>query len=275
MSDETENAEALTCLRGCTFRGSHATDCEDQEVCRGCLPRTVEPGSLLCRGCKGAAIRALLSFGELAVWLRDNVRRGTRGDAKDVNAVAKAWAPLSIEALTDLDEIASLLGTWVMIAVEEHPAGLHGPDWNGARIAPAAKATTAGGERVYLDPRVVGVKAGDPGAVIVKAALWMKSFADWYAAQPWAGAWCDEITQASRHINARWPQVVRASKAPLPCPKCDEVMLWFHPAAEEGAEARVICHGDTCDEVLTVEDYWIRVTEKREQIAQQQGQQAA
>lgn len=288
---------SILCIRGCIIRREHLAECPSlaeqctchchngrrgtyqcdvptgcyeahatPPECTGCLPRPATEGEQLCRGCKTSTIRALLSFGELAAWLRENVEPGTRGDAKDVNAVARAYAPLSIDALTDLDEIANLLAAWVRVGCEEYPGGLHGPDWRGARVAPATASTDSTGDRLYYPARVVGVRAGDDGQAIIAAAQWLTSFADWYAAQPWADSWHDELTKGARDVRARWPQVVRAKKAPLPCPKCGLVMLWFHPSPRQGWSASVICHTDGCDVMLTEEDFWIKVHEKRAEM---------
>lgn len=261
-------SEVLSCARGCTSRGRHLSDCPDQEACAGCQPRTVEPGAVLCRACIGQTIRALLSLGELAVWIRENVERGSRGDSKDVNVVAHAWAPLSIDALTDLDEMVTTLATWTMLAVEEHPAGLKGPDWRGARVVPDSKRATETMGIVYDGARVVGLRATEDVGVIEIAAAWIKTHVDWFIAQPWADSWHDEITQCLRSAQAKWPQTVRARKTPLPCPEveCNEMSLWWHPPAEEGQEASVICHNDACGRVLTIADYYIAVRDKQAEL---------
>jgi hypothetical protein len=257
------------CIRGCKSHNYHAAGCAGgtrESPCGGCLPRLAIKDEMLCRPCKSAAIRALLSFGDLAAWIRDNVPRGSRSDAADSNHVARAWAPLSIDAITDLDELGALIGSWVMIAIEEHPAGLRGPDWNGARIAPSSKRVTADGTIVYDEARVVGVKAGDAGTAVVAGSTWIKSWGDWYAAQPWADGWHDELVGAAKAAQKKWPQALRARKAPMPCISCDQVMLWFHPAAQQGAAAEVICHNKACGRTLTEDDYWIEVTNRRAQI---------
>jgi hypothetical protein len=269
-------SETQTCIRGCTFLGRHQPGAHDPSAdgdfvaeadCSGCLPRPAEPEQLLDRACKGRATRSLTSLADVAGHVRDMVERGTRRDALEVNYDPVALAPLSIEALTDLDEMAATLATWVMLAVEEHPAGLSGPDWQGARIVPASRRRNDRGEVRYDDARLVGVRAGGDGKVIGIAASWIRTHADWFAGQPWADQWHDEITDQARKVQARWPKLVRARKAPLPCPKCDRLTMWWHPAAFVGLDASVICHADDCDVVLTEEDYWIKILEKRHEMA--------
>lgn len=249
------------CLRGCVIRGSHLSECQDSN-CTGCLWRPARIGQL-CTGCHGRAIRSLADLGDLAGWIRQNVEPGTRHDPSDVNAVDSAWAPLSIEALTDLDGLATMVSGWARVAVEEHPDHLHGPDRRGMHVVPDSKRTTAWGETVYDSARVVGVRAGSEGAVIGAAAGWMISFSEWFADQPWADEWHDELVAGARSAAKKWPRDPTRRKAPLPCPSCDLISLWWHPASEFKLDATVACHNDECGRVLTESDYWVQVMSRR------------
>lgn len=249
------------CLRGCVIRGKHLSECQDSD-CAGCLWRPATIGHL-CSGCHGRAVRSLAELGDLAGWIRQNVEPGTRHDPADVNYVDSAWAPLSIEALADLDSLATLVATWSLIGVEEHPDGLHGPDWRGAHVVPASKRLTTWGSPVYDPPRVAGVRAGHQGQVIGSAAAWMISFSEWFAAQPWAGEWHDQIVAEAASVASKWPREAFRRKSPLPCPSCDMVSLWWHPASEFKADATVTCHNDECGRVLTESDYWVQVMARR------------
>jgi hypothetical protein len=249
------------CLRGCVIRAQHLSECQDS-ACTGCLWRPATIGEL-CIGCHGRPVRALAELGDLADWIRQNVEPGTRRDPGDVNAVDEAWAPLSIEALTDLDALATMVSGWARIAVEEHPDHLHGPDWRGMRIVPNSKRTLAWGEVVYEEARIVGVRAGNEGAVIAAAAGWMISFSEWFAAQPWADDWHDDLVAGARAANKKWPRTPSRRKAPLPCPSCDLISLWWNPASEFKADATVTCHNDECGRVLTESDYWVQVMSRR------------
>lgn len=249
------------CLCGCVIRGKHLSECQD-EACTGCLWRPATIGQI-CSACHGRAVRSLAELGDLAAWIRQNVQPGSRRDPGDVNAVDGAWAPVSIEALTDLDALATMISGWVRIAVEEHPSGLHGPDRRGMHVVPDSKRRTAWGEVVYDSARIVGVKADENGSVIGFSAGWMISLSEWFAEQAYADEWHDELVAGVKAAARKWPRNPTRRKAPLPCPSCDLVSLWWHPASEFKIDATVVCHNDECGRVLTESDYWVQVMSRR------------
>lgn len=123
------------CDRGCSIRGQHLSGCAG-DPCTGCLPRPAEYGRL-CLGCHGRLTRAIYQAPELVDYLRC-VGPAQSGD-DTVDGTREAPIPLNTAAVDAADHLHALLCSWVGVVVDEHPAGLHGPDPTGTRFTHPSK----------------------------------------------------------------------------------------------------------------------------------------
>lgn len=290
------------CIRGCLAHGKHLPACPchgdthahaDSQCpsCPGCAPRVADVGRL-CQPCSGRITRALLDAPDLVGWIREQVTPGTwRGTRDDV--LREAPAPLTVDAVADADDLHALLSAWAVAYADL--TGLTGPSWGGSAIRPGSRrridlpgphGLPSTRHVVYDDPRVVGLRAdADHRDATHRVATWLLRHREGIAALDWAASWHDEVVDAIRGASSRWPRAPRQRKLPLPCPSCDQVMLWMHPPAgppayqDDGSLSwaypiSVCCHNDACGRVLTEGDYYLAVGNIRRQLAEKEPRRA-
>lgn len=118
------------CARGCVVARRHATDCEDTETCRGCLPRDAEFG-LLCYGCH-MRLMDMLTTAPGQVALLETVKAATlahpfkedheRGGGEDDGAPT----PFDLAVHDTIVAIGDVLSAWVEMLCEDY--AMAGPE---------------------------------------------------------------------------------------------------------------------------------------------------
>lgn len=239
------------CIRGCTLRGQHTADCATE--CAGCLPRPAVEG-LLCAWDYTRLIADLEDIPPLIRHLRDlgQPNAGLKpGDGRSHGDPAY-HIPIPAE-WTTADELHNLLVGWVRVVVEEHPAGLTGPDdggtwWTRSRLEPDEDGA------YVVERKPAGIRTGSGKAVV----RWLLPHMPWVAAQEWVGEMRADVGREVATAKARWPMEERGHHVPAPCPRCDGLTLWYSPPAWAGASMRVECLSPDCGRVFS-EPEWDRM----------------
>lgn len=202
MADTTE-----ACARGCSMYRRHKVDCEDQEKCRGCLPRRATHGHL-CTPCHNRLQLMLTDAPTAHRWLtghlsaaagaarprEDHERRGTTDDAPP--------APIDLDVLDTRDLLATRLRTWVDAWVAHK--NLAGP----------GTPHTVDADAEYLLRWLPGIEQQDD--IAARFDLLATTLADAHTLAPW------------RPTTRRCPGI--------PCPECAETNLVIY-----GGEENVTC----------------------------------
>lgn len=263
MSEETQTPGegkalmVLWCVSGCTVRGRHLVSCSDDE-CQGCAPRQAEVGRL-CRWCFQTLTGAVVDIPGLTAHLRMLAEphlsspQGHEGGGGSVPGSRVLLPP----ELMAVDELAGLLGTWVDEVVAEHPARLRGPSDIGWRFSHPDRAQDPVTGTWYLpsDQRL-----GASQAAVEEMCRWLLPHLAWVAEQPWAGDMRAELCSQVATAKARWPIEERSHVVPMPCPRCGQRALVYHPPEGERSPAMVGCENAECGR-LWLEDAWTRVVE--------------
>lgn len=262
---------SIYCVRGCTTRGHHVTDCADRETCQGCLPRQVSQGQL-CERCWTALTRDIALAPSLVRWLREHVEPGSPARDGRVRGSRVPPAPLSVQAVAAADDLHAMLSSWVLLILEEHPGGLRGPSWVGTRSTRTGRRLVvadvddlgyqaalgydkpAWASMCYDPPMPAGLAGrGDPSGQVCR---WLLAHAGWAAAQEWAGEMAREVTQTTATLLARWPQEARSRPiTDLPCPGCDRLSLVYYPVTEAKGSTLIQCEHHACGRRVD-EDRW-------------------
>jgi len=106
-------------------------------------------------------------------------------------------------------------------------------------------------ELPYLIPEI------DPTARLVK---WLLPLLPWCSEQEWAGEMRRELSELIATTKARWPMEDTKTRAILgtPCPRCDQLALWYTPPSRFKAPFVVACGNPECGRVFS-EDEWERL----------------
>lgn len=226
------SGEVRPCASGCRLRDRHASECVD-EACRGCLPRYAEHG-VLCAWCWQKLADALADVPVLVTHLRATANAlaeasGRPLDALTVRAGDPATRTVLHGAWLAADDLESLVASWALLVLEEHPARLRGPNaapWHGDVVA------------------------------------WMAPHLAWISRHDWAPVMRRELSTTIATARARWPLPEDVERhRPIPdvrCPRCDRAGLWYYPPSFARQPFAVACQNSDCGRVFT-EDEWTRL----------------
>lgn len=216
----------ITCVRGCTITGQHATECADGE-CRGCLPRPAEVGAL-CWWCIKRLRETLAEIPALVAWLNAAgaplARFGATSDGRG-NGDSSETVPMHA-AWLEADELDAEVAGWAMAVIEDHPVPLTGPK-----------------------------------AVALHPAEWLDRHHETLATMEFVDMALDELTRSVARLKARFPPpwaVEPARKVPIPCPRCGGMSLSYTPQAWAFQPFRVSCANPECVRVFS-EDEWDKI----------------
>lgn len=196
-------SEAIVyCIRGCTRKRAHVSDCEDRETCRGCEPRLAKHG-LLCWPCH-RRFAMMLAQAEIADrWLTGNLPSGekaaaTRQDYEQRHSTSEAEAPLHLAILDARTNLRDRLASWAEDLCEAK--GLTGP------------------------------KHHDVLADSMFLHTWLTTIEH----LAWIGDWFEELaeTMSDAHAVAPWrPELQRLRGTP--CPECHAAALVIFGGEED------------------------------------------
>lgn len=284
-------SETTTCIRGCTYARRHETDCEDQDVCRGCLPRRAEYGHL-CYTCHIRLSESLQNVpGQVALLLASlmpSVRPdysavttavipsgwrttfttsdGATVDAPPVRMHAKPQMPSAQESepmrLACLDaafEVADMVASMVDALASELDA-----------VPPPILATTAVREG-RVTHRTVWREAntyredGRYEQVDVERTFGLESARKWLVnnlarleAQEWVADDAEKLWEVMSRAHALAPWRDEPQRIPsIPCPYCHRVAL-----QQSGGKEDVTC--TACETDIPASRYliWARMHEE-------------
>lgn len=245
---------SLACVNGCTSRGIHYDDCPDPGTCKGCRIRPADLPHIVCFPDYTRTAQAITQAPDLVTHLLSQLEPGAsseRGDEKSTKGDS-APAALNLNAATDADAIHTELAGWALVIMEEHPARLTGPDWQGSDIRPASKRRTEWGEAVYEDARVVGVRDAEATRRLCR---WLGAHLDWALQQEWAGEMVTQVTRAINITKSRWPIEEPPKFLPARCPACGLRSLRRHAPTAPGEEAHITCSNRACTQIIDVSFY--------------------
>lgn len=196
----TEKTEA--CIRGCNLYRRHLAECENQDECRGCLPRRATHGHL-CDTCHRRFELMLTDAPVVYRWLTGNMATGSSGASDGDVVTGSREQPLPIKA--DVYDVRQLLAD---------------------RLA------------AWVDDFAEDVDLTKPERSTVEADAafllrWIRSL----ELCDWIGDWWQELaeTMSLAHALAPWRPAMRRVPQ-VPCPGCAETNL-----AIWGGESDVTC----------------------------------
>lgn len=185
----------LHCVRGCTRRDRHLTDCPDTETCAGCTPRPADHGRL----CRSDHLRLtqwlsgedMVSLTWADRWLGDQLGH-TRSYPTDIDRItgtaeSRDWTEAVI---AQRQQIGDILSQWLELMVEQ--MHLTGPDRH-----------DVAGTCAYLRP-------------------WISRIED----AEWVPDLWEEFRQAmtDAHSLAPWRPEIKREKG-APCPDCNRLAV--------------------------------------------------
>lgn len=236
------------CAKGCTVRGRHLEQCTDTE-CRGCLPRRAKYGRL-CGWCWQRLNADVVDAPTLVEHLREvaepDAAAAAPSDSRSYRDPAEGSA---LSAAVDAaDEIHAVLASWALLIVDEHPAGLTGPDQRAWRSTTPYLATDKEtGERYQMYEHPVGFR---DAAATGRLVRWLLPHLTWAAEQDWIGDMRRELGHLMATTRARWP--MEESERPVPfatCSECDRASLVYYPPSEFRAQVQVACNHPECGHI--------------------------
>lgn len=239
------------CARGCTTRGHHNPTCPGDD-CPGCTPRPAEFGTL----CAWDWVRFngdIVDLPFLLAHLRDigQPHAGQQGLDRPRSGGRPSDRTLIPAPWLDADEIAGVIANWCDEITTKHPARLTGP--------PPTRWATGGtyrdpdtGSPIYTPPRILET---DPEAT----ARWLIPLLPWVAQQDWAATMREDLARIIGTTRARWPMAERGHAVEhIPCPRCDQLTLWYDPPTTVRRTMQVTCTNEDCGRIFT-EDEWERL----------------
>lgn len=232
--------EPRYCLAGCTTRGEHIPTCDGD--CRGCVPRPAEHGHL-CPWCWQRLNADITDLPALITHLRElaepHAQAAPPSDGRGSNDPAEG--NILNAAITAADDLHAALSSWAHVIVEEHPAGIHGPDQRGAWL------TSTG--------NVAGLKPGSEATR--RLVRWITPHLTWATEQDWAAEMRRELGNLIATTRARWPESDSRSRPipDTPCSHCQRLTLTYTPPTEYRAAFVVSCTNPDCAHIFT-EDQW-------------------
>lgn len=268
------------CIRGCTMRGRHIEDCDDHDICRGCLPRLAEFG-LLCYTCHIRLAEAV-QLAPMQAELLDSslvpssqtdyssppkakLSDGWRMDSGDPHYIyvmasqhgaSDRSLPLRVTCLDTARELADLLSQFVDHLAQRYdavpPPVLTTAGEGGDR---RRKAWRGGEERdegryVWIDP--------DPTYGVSSASRWLLgNLARWELLET-VGDDAEALFEVMSRAHALAPWREEAKRLPgIPCPYCKRSAL-----KKFGGKEDVTC--TACETDIPHERYliWARIYEE-------------
>jgi hypothetical protein len=227
----------LACLNPrCAIPRRHRDDCASDQ-CRGCLPGWAADGLRLCAVCARRlgenAVKAAELHGELELMLRPN---GTGGQATGKPGSA---SPPREEIANMRREIRHILASWSQLIAEER--GVHLPDGTEpARVVKAMSDTPIWRGQGTIEQAI----AGPPSISVDQMAAFIRTHAEWLAAQEYAGEAADELASlVSRAWGLAYPSGTRRIEVG-PCPRCDGTLTAIVRPVDSTKPTEVVCDGD-------------------------------
>jgi len=239
------------CASRCTVRGEHVPECDGRCVharqleactrhcdgtCPGCRPRHAEVGTL-CRWCFGrlsadvhdapAMVAHLLEVGRPFAQAAPPRELFTTGTSAETSVRPAAWDAA--------DELHALLASWARLIVEEHPAGLRGPDETGARRTRQTIARPAPGAVLPEDADYTYVRHAEVAGLADTHAPEV----EWHdvvviASDALGRPILDRDGQEIRYL-VRAPRTTHRPEAPTPAAATARLAVWLSPHLEWAA----------------------------------------
>lgn len=211
------------CIRGCMQRGEHFAACVDfgrgtDGDCKGCVPRAVRDGAVICERCFYRLRRALEDLPDLVGMLRSKVdprqaldytRAGQRRGSRDPGSPA----PVSVDLLDAIHDLMRGVGV----------------------------------QRRDITP---GQESDDAYTLVLAEVGRVLASLDVIAAsEGWAVGWCEFAFRVNGEDEpwtiagalARWPLEDRARHAPQPCPECNLRTVKVTPPRHKHARLWLNC----------------------------------
>lgn len=273
----TDTGLIRPCGSGCTLRGQHRGDVEDDHEpciptcprdcrahCTGCAPRPVH-GNTVCGRCIGRARLAIVRAPSLVGWLLANAMPGQGANDGTPIGTRTPPAPLNVGAVDDADSLHALVTHWALFVAEDHSAGLRGPDISGTRrhdMRPNIE-RSKGGLQIRIRESDFGGIAGlrpaftavNPIAPTQRVAAWLHNWLHFAATRDYAEALVREMHQAVTTLDHRWPRTEEATALPTPCPECGHGSLIRLPPAWPHGPVTITCDHTECGEVIPESRY--------------------
>jgi hypothetical protein len=246
--------DARNCATGCTSLGRHLSHCDSpDDQCRGCMPREAVDG-LLCARCWGNLQRDVRTAPSIVDWIREHVEPSAQWGERVNSREIDAPAPLTVTAVDDADGLHSMLASWALLILEEHPSALSRPKL----------------ERQWRtqDGTVVGLLPDS--SATTGLCRFIDRHAEWASEQPWVGEMVTEIGRVVRTLLARYPQAERARHMPqVLCPACGRSSMVYFPPAWVGSQVLVQCEHASCGEKVPEDRYghFMRLVEQQRKEA--------
>jgi hypothetical protein len=195
------NEMTKACIRGCAMYRQHLSDCEDQDECRGCLPRRAEHGNL-CWPCHRRLELMLTDAPVVHRWLTGNLGAG-QGAARakedhERGSSDGSPAPIKVMVYDQRQLLADRLAVWSDDLAETK--GVSAPERHSVEA-----------DAKFLLRWLPGIERLD-----------------------WIGDWWEELaeTLSDAHSLAPWRPEVKRCRG-VPCPECGEVNLLIFGGEED------------------------------------------
>lgn len=292
MTDYETGEIRRECVRGCMTPRRHATDCFDNELCEGCLPRRASNG-LLCFGCHTRLLNLMQAIpgqhrlllinatpsGEQRLnqetvarigdgWRTDSDQRHQGPYARTANIASEGGEPVRTACLDSAEALSDWLAETIERLCEDYQ--MRGPARaqrtsdvaDGGRVA--WRSAEAGWPAVTTYGHGVDQQTGLYVWVDPPAKFEVHSGTQWLLAQLERLEWDDAIGDVMEqfadlmsqcHSLAPWREQVAALKG-IPCKRCQRTSL-----ARFGGDENVTCLNRKCRETYTPGQYaiWVRV----------------
>lgn len=260
-------SSTASCAHGCIVRGHHTASCMGEcagcrsdgghrracdRTCGGCRPRQAEFGQL-CAWCWQRLHADLVDAPGLVAHLREVAEpdAGARPLSENPARSDPAETAMLSAAVDAADELHGQIAAWALLIIDEHPAGLAGPDRRDWWTSHGRLAVLDDGETYTSRPRVVGIRRPRPDAT-QRLVAWLLPHLEWASRQPWIGDMRAELKSLVSTTHARWPQVERPRHvAGIPCARCNQLTLTYSPPAAFKHPFVVTCTNPDCGRVFS------------------------
>jgi len=272
------------CIRGCTRARRHATDCEDRDTCRGCLPVAAEYG-WVCERCHlrlsatlsevPGQYKHLLEFTQPSQELR--VRPQSKHPMPDVlrygglriesdgpfyqyvkqahHGAPQEGEPVRIACLDVAQELADLIAEWVEWVCDAYGA-------TGPKMAQSAAERAGHKRRKAVHPSMTVYKWVDPPVrfEVGTAVRWLRNNLERLENMQAIGDMIEDLNEVMSRAHALAPWREQAKRLPaIPCPECQRPTLQVF-----GGRDTVTCTTSWCRTEIPHERYliWARMYEE-------------
>jgi len=225
------------CIRGCVQARQHATDCPDQDACKGCQPREAKHG-WLCEGCHIRLLDWLTNApGQhtlLKITATPSLSQAMQLDAIHASTYG-APTPLNVAAASTMTNLTDILSGWVEMLADQN--GMRGP------IALMTRNGIENPQGRQLNPRWsfyagVSVWCDPPVRFEIHAAcLWLRAQLERLEDCLGIGDLWDELGEvmSQAHALAPWREESARLRG-IECPECHAVAL-----VRYGGDEHVTC----------------------------------